>query len=44
MEMLDIVESCFSIFGGDIVRKCVIIISESKNFLDVLINILKLIL
>ena len=38
MEMSDIAESCFSILGGDIARKCVTIISESKNFLDGLIK------
>lgn len=38
MEMSDIAESCFSILGGDIARKCVTIISESKNFSDALIN------
>ena len=34
MEMSDIAESCFSILGGDIARKCVTIISESKVILD----------
>lgn len=38
MEMSDIAESCFSILGGDIARKCVTIISESKNFSDALIK------
>lgn len=31
MEMSDIAESCFNILGGEIARKCVTIISESKN-------------
>ena len=38
MEMSDIAESCFSILGGDIARKCVSIISESKNISDALIS------
>lgn len=38
MEMSDIAESCFSILGGSIARKCVTIISESKNFSDALIR------
>ena len=38
MEMSDIAESCFSIFGGEIARKCVTIISESKHFPDALIK------
>ena len=38
MEMSDIAESCFSILGGEIARKCVTIISESKNFSDALIK------
>ena len=38
MEMSDITESCFSILGGNTARKCVTIISESKNFSDALIQ------
>ena len=38
MEMSDIAESCFNILGGDIARKCVTIISESKEILDLLVK------
>lgn len=38
MEMSDIAESCFSILGGDIARKCVSIISESNTVSDAFIK------
>ncbi|XP_078367189.1 sterile alpha motif domain-containing protein 9-like isoform X1 [Oculina patagonica] len=38
MEMSDIAESCFSILGGNIAKKCVTIISESKAISDALIQ------
>lgn len=44
IEMVDIFESCFIIFGGDVVKKCVIIISENDLVFDVLMKVLKFIL
>ena len=38
MEMSDIVESCFSILRGEIAKKCVTIITESKAILDAFIK------
>ena len=37
-EMADISESCFTIFGGDVAKKCVTIISENDSVLDALMK------